>query len=65
MKLFILLLICLVTYVLAEKARYDKYRVYKILIEDRNQLDALKFLADTSDSVIKKILKSDKIQQLR
>lgn len=65
MKLFILLLIFLVTYVLTEKARYDKYRVYKILIEDRNQLDALKFLADTSDSVIKKIMKSDKIQQLR
>lgn len=60
MKLSKILLFCLVTYVLAEKARYDKYRVYKVLIEDRNQLDALKFLADTSDSVTKKKLEKNK-----
>lgn len=35
----------------AEKARFDNYRVYNIKIENGEQLDALKFLADTSDSV--------------
>ena len=43
---------CVLICVSSEKARYDKYRVYKIIIDDRKQLETLKLLADTSDSVI-------------
>lgn len=36
----------------SEKARFDNYRVYKVLIENSDQLKALRQLADTSDSVL-------------
>jgi hypothetical protein len=43
---------CVVICVSSEKARYDKYRVYKVIIDDLKQLEALKLLAETSDAVI-------------
>ena len=37
---------------LAEKARFDNYRVYEIFIENTDQLNALRLLHETSDAVI-------------
>lgn len=51
MKILLCVLIAL-QLVIADKSRYDNYRVYKIQIENAAQLDAMKYLADTSDSVI-------------
>ncbi|KAG5675035.1 hypothetical protein PVAND_004974 [Polypedilum vanderplanki] len=47
---FVFLIVAVVATVLCEKSRYDNYRVYKIEIKNREQLDAMKYLADTSDS---------------
>lgn len=48
-----LILIVLTSLAFGEKARFDNYRVYKILIENEVQLEALQTLAESSDSVIK------------
>lgn len=37
-----------------EKARFDYYKVYKLKIDTLDQLQVLKELQNTSDSVIKK-----------
>jgi hypothetical protein len=50
MKILSLFLVLLVS-VYAEKARFDHYRVYRIEIENDDQLKALKELSETSDSV--------------
>jgi hypothetical protein len=51
--LFILFALVAVVAVTGEKSRYDNYRVYNIEIANGEQLDAMKYLADTSDSVKK------------
>jgi hypothetical protein len=49
----LIFLFCFLVSVFAEKARFDNYRVYRIKIENVDQLKALRQLADTSDSVLK------------
>lgn len=34
-----------------EKARFDNYRVYSVIIENDKQLEAFKYLEEHSDSV--------------
>lgn len=38
-----------------EKARYDNYRVYEVLIENEDQLDLMKEIENNFDGVRKKI----------
>lgn len=51
MKILIFTIIALITFSTAEKARYDNYRVYRVDIENNEQLKVLHYLADNSDSV--------------
>ena len=44
-------IIFVISSICCEKARFDNYRVYKVSIENKEQLEALKQLADSSDSV--------------
>lgn len=58
MKLFY----CLVFLILstqAEKARFDNYRIYTVAIETQNQYEAMKYLEEHSDSVIKMVFVCD------
>lgn len=45
------LLVCGLSACLAEKARFDNYRVYSIAIETQEQLNLLMQIEETSDSV--------------
>lgn len=47
----LIFLFCVLISAFAEKARFDNYRVYKVKIENIYQLQELRQLADTSDSV--------------
>lgn len=49
--LFLLIFVLSAALVLAEKARFDNYRVYSIAVETKEQLDLLRELEETSDSV--------------
>lgn len=52
MKFFYLLLIFSVA-AYAEKARFDNYRVYRVLLENDEQVLAMRELSESSDSVNK------------
>lgn len=55
MKLTVLLLCllpALIACMISNEARYDNYRMYNIKIGSRQQLDILRELRDTSDSVM-------------
>lgn len=47
--LYLFLFLIIAAY--AEKARFDNYRIYRIHLENEEQLMALRQLAETSDSV--------------
>ena len=51
MKFFCFFFFFLLITAFAEKARFDNYRVYRIQLENEDQLNALRQLAETSDSV--------------
>lgn len=52
MKIFVLSLLAFgLSACIAEKARFDNYRVYSIAIETKEQLDLLMQLEEISDSV--------------
>jgi hypothetical protein len=49
MKLIIFALLCVVA--LAEKARYDNYRVYQVQVENEQQLELMNFIESNPDGV--------------
>lgn len=48
---FLTLVVFLFLSASAEKARFDNYRVYSVKIENHQQLEAMKYLEEHSDSV--------------
>lgn len=51
MKILIFSLIALISIATADKARYDNYRVYRVDVDNHEQLSVLHYLADNSDAV--------------
>lgn len=51
MKLLVLSLALLVVFAASEKARYDKYRMYEIFVENEEQLELMKMIEQYPDGV--------------
>lgn len=51
MKLLVFSLFALLSFAVAEKARYDNYRVYEILIDNDQQLELMQEIENYPDGV--------------
>lgn len=51
MKLLVLSLALLVVFAASEKARYDKYRMYEIFVENQEQLELMEMIEEYPDGV--------------